>query len=134
MPSTLTDAELVEQTLRGVTDAFHQLCERYYRPVCGFVFKRVDKYDLVEDLVQETFLDAQQAIKAGQKPQNFSSWLFGIAHKRCGKWLRRKRPALFDPNEAPEQPAPPSEQAMLEAVEEQRKQLAWLETQLQGLP
>ena len=134
MNSDPSDAELVEQAMRGVADAFHLLCQRYYRPVGGFVFKRVGRVDLVEDLVQETFLEALKALKAGQTPKHFSSWLFGIAHNRCGKWLRRKRPALFDPSEAPIEEMVPSEQALLEELEEQHKQLAWLDTQLQNLP
>lgn len=129
-----TDAELVERTLKGDTSAFHLLCQRYYRPVGGFVFKRVGQWDLVEDLVQETFLEALQAIKAGQNPRHFSSWLFGIAHNRCGKWHRRKRPALFDPQRAPEQAAPPGDQVLVEELEEQQKQIAELDAQLQGLP
>ena len=107
---------------------------RDYRPVGGFIFKRVARPDLVEDLVQETFLEAFQALKAGQRPQKFSSWLFGIAHNRCGKWLRRKRPVLFVPDEVPELAAAPSDQALQEELEEQEKQLVQLRTQLQQLP
>jgi RNA polymerase sigma-70 factor (ECF subfamily) len=134
MDVNATDAELVEQTLRGSTAAFQQLTVRYYRPVGGFIFKRVGRSDLVEDLVQETFLEAFQALKAGRGPRNFSSWLFGIAHNRCGKWLRRKRPALFDPSEAPVIIAMPSEQLLREELEEQQKQMSELEQHLQGLP
>src|SRR5205809_6358458 len=108
MDANASDDELVEQTMRGVTAAFQQLTLRYYRRVAGFVFKRVGRSDLVEDLVQETFLEALQSLKAGRGAKHFSSWLFGIAHNRCGKWLRRQRPVLFDPNEAPEQAAIPS--------------------------
>src|SRR5580704_10311761 len=106
MDSTANDADCARRTMQGVTDAFHQLTVRYYRPVAAFILKRVQRPDLVEDLVQETFLEAFQAVKAGRGPQHFSSWLFGIAHNRCGKWLRRKRPFLFDPHEAPELAAP----------------------------
>ncbi len=129
-----SDSELVEQTLQGVTAAYQQLTMRYYRRVGGFVFKRVGRPDLVEDLVQETFLEAFAALKAGRGPRNFSSWLFGIAHNRCGKWLRRKRPALFDPNEAPDLATAPAEQQLLEEVEEQQKQQAQLDRHLQSLP
>src|SRR5689334_23241986 len=97
MHAGTSDAELVEQTLRGVSEAFHKLTDRYYRPVAGFIFKRVGRTDLVEDLVQETFLEAFAALKAGKRPDAFSSWLFGIAHHRCGKWFRRKHLMLFDP-------------------------------------
>jgi RNA polymerase sigma-70 factor (ECF subfamily) len=134
MSADASDGELVQQTLRGATAAFHQLTLRYYRPVGGFILKRVGRPDLVEDLVQETFLEAFQALKAGRGPQQFSSWLFGIAHNRCGKWLRRKRPALFDPMAAPDVEAGPSEQELLEEQAEQRQRFAQLEQQLEHLP
>jgi RNA polymerase sigma-70 factor (ECF subfamily) len=134
MDGTANDAELVEQTLRGVTDAFHQLTVRYYRPVGGFILKRVGRPDLVEDLVQETFLEAFQALKAGKGPQKFSSWLFGIAHNHCGKWLRRKRPLLFAPNEVPELGSAPSDQQLHEELEEQEKLLSHLQSHVRELP
>jgi RNA polymerase sigma-70 factor (ECF subfamily) len=129
-----TDADLVQKTLRGRTEAFHQLTERYYRPVGGFILKRVLRADLVEDLVQETFLEAFQALKAGRMPEHFSSWLFGIAHNRCGKWLRRKRPVLFDLSTAPELPAFISDQELREEREELEQQLSRVRAQLQKLP
>lgn len=129
-----SDAELVDQTMKGITAAFQVLANRYYRPVGGFVFKRVGRADLVEDLVQETFLEAFASLKAGRGPTNFSSWIFGIAHNRCGKWLRRKRPVLFDPNETPEAATTPSDQLLLEEVEEQQKLISLLDHQLQSLP
>jgi RNA polymerase sigma-70 factor (ECF subfamily) len=134
MAATPSDAELVDQTLQGVTDAFHQLTQRYYRPVGGFLFKRLGRPDLVEDLVQETFLEAFQALRAGRRPERFSSWLFGIARNRAGKWLRRKRPMLFNPDVAADLAAAPSEQALAEELEEQQKEYDRLQTQLQKLP
>jgi RNA polymerase sigma-70 factor, ECF subfamily len=134
MDGNVPDAELVRLTLQGRTEAFHHLTERYYRPVGGFILKRVQRPDLVEDLVQETFLEAFRALKDGRKPEHFSSWLFGIAHNRCGKWLRRKRPVLFDPDQAPELPAAVSEQTLREEREEQQKLLASLDAALHHLP
>jgi RNA polymerase sigma-70 factor, ECF subfamily len=129
-----SDADLVEQTMQGSTEAFQVLTVRYYRPVAGFVFKKVGRADLVEDLVQETFLEALAALKARKGPANFSSWLFGIAHNRCGKWLRRKRPALFDPSEAPDLATALDDRTMLDELEEQQKQAAMLDQHLQSLP
>jgi RNA polymerase sigma-70 factor (ECF subfamily) len=134
MSRDLEDAELVDRVLRGDTEAFHRLTLRYYRPVGSFVLKRVGRPDLVEDLVQETFLEAFQGLRAGRGPRRFSTWLFGIAHNRCGKWLRRRRPALFDPGEAPDLPAVPPEQDLLEELEEQQHTLARLDRHLQELP
>jgi len=134
MDPVASDVELVQQTVLGVTEAFQQMTVRYYRPIAAFILKRVERPDLVEDLVQETFLEAFQALKAGRRPEHFSSWLFGIAHNRCGKWLRRKRPILFAPDQAPDLAAAPSEQALREELEEQEKQLAQLQRHLQELP
>jgi RNA polymerase sigma-70 factor, ECF subfamily len=134
MDADASDAELVAQTLQGVTAAFQQLTLRYYRPVGGFIFKRVGRSDLVEDLVQETFLEAFQGLRQGREPRHFSSWLFGIAHNRCGKWLRRKRPVLFDPHAVPDLPAGPSDQSLREEAEEQQKQFSQLDRHLQALP
>ncbi len=128
------DAELARRTAAGDAEAFRRLTQRYYRPVGGFVLKRVRRPDLVEDLVQETFLEAFRSLKAGRLPDHFSSWLFGIAHNCCGKWMRRKRPFLFDPSAAPELGATPSEADLREEEEEQRKRLEELDRALAGLP
>jgi RNA polymerase sigma-70 factor (ECF subfamily) len=134
MAEPASDDDLVEQTLRGDRSAFQQLTLRYFRPVGAFILKRVERPDLVEDLLQETFLEAYQALKSGRRPERFSSWLFGIAHNRCGKWLRRKRPVLFDPKQAEDQMAAPSEQALREEIEEQEHRLAHLQAHLEKLP
>lgn len=130
---TSADPELVARCVAGDREAFHELTVRYYRPVCGFLLRRLERPDLVEDLAQETFLEAYQALKTGTRPGQFASWLFGIAHNRLGKWFRRKRPALFPANEPPEFAAPPLTDP-LEELEEQQHLLARLENGLAGLP
>ena len=50
MDGNVPDADLVRQTLQGQTEAFHQLTVRYYRPVGGFILKRVQRPDLVSAL------------------------------------------------------------------------------------
>jgi RNA polymerase sigma-70 factor (ECF subfamily) len=128
------DAALVARCVRGDRAAFHQLMERYYRPVCGFILKRVERPDLVEDLVQETFLEAYQALQKTGRPNRFASWLFGIAHNRCGKWLRRKRPALFPATEPPEVLSIPSSVDGQADLEEQQQLLRALDRSLADLP
>jgi RNA polymerase sigma-70 factor (ECF subfamily) len=124
---------LVRRAARGDADAFQALAVRYYRPVCGFLLKRVRRFDVVEDLAQETFLEAFRSLRAGRLPEVFSSWLFGVAHHCCGKWLRRKRPVLFSPSDAPEVEAPSEFDALAE-LEEQKQRLEALEKSLTDLP
>jgi RNA polymerase sigma-70 factor (ECF subfamily) len=128
------DAALVARCLAGDGEAFQELTVRYYRPVGAFILKRVQRSDLVEDLAQETFLEAYRSLKMGRRPERFSSWLFGIAHNCCGKWLRRRRPLQFGAAVQAEEIAAPPVESIQEEVEEQRKLLTTLETSLAGLP
>jgi RNA polymerase sigma-70 factor (ECF subfamily) len=129
-----TDAELVPRWADGEREAAHELTVRYYRPVCGFLLKRVQRPDLVEDLAQETFLEALRALHNGTRPAHFGAWLFGVAANRCGKWFRRRRPLLFDPAEPPTMLAVPSAASVQEELEEQEHLRAGLAKGLAYLP
>jgi len=135
-PSLLepADAELIERYFQGDAGAFELLTNRYYRPVSGFLYRRVQRFEVVEDLAQETFLEALRSLRAGRRPEQFASWLFTIARNCAGKWLRRKRPQLFDPDAPPVDLPAPSEQDLREEMEEQKKQFAELERELGKLP
>jgi RNA polymerase sigma-70 factor (ECF subfamily) len=128
------EADLVARCLRGDDGAFHALAVRYYRPVAAFLLKRAQRPDLAEDLAQDTFLEAFRSLKAGRRPDHFASWLFGIAHNCHGKWARRKKPVLFDPEAAPHPPTVPPEIDGRAELEEQAKLLAALDAGLASLP
>ena len=135
--SQLSDADLVAQCAGADGDeaAFHELTTRYYRPVCAFLFKKLGQPDLVEDLAQETFLEAFKALRQKTGPTHFSSWLFGIAHNRCGKWFRRKKVGLFPADQPPDEAvAPAAPVSAQEELEEQQKRSAALERGLATLP
>lgn len=136
-PRSSADAELALDLARraaaGDAAAFQDLTRRWYRPVSAFIWKRVQNADLVEDLTQETFLEAFKSLKNGPAPEHFSSWLFGVAANRCGKHLRRKQPVKFAGDEVPE-PSVSDNTLQLEEAEEQAKWLSRLEAGLAGLP
>jgi RNA polymerase sigma-70 factor (ECF subfamily) len=129
-----SEVDLVQRSLDGDVEAFQALAHRYYRPVAAFLLRRLGRSDIVEDLTQETFLEAFRALRQGTKPETFSSWLFGIASNRAGKWLRRRRPVLFDPDAPPTQPAVESEMAAREDQEEMKHFLKILDGELANLP
>lgn len=114
------ERELTRRSAAGDGLAFELLTDRYYRAVGGFLLKRVGLADVVEDLAQETFLEAFRSLRQGRIPERFSTWLFGIAHNLSGKWLRRRRVLSFSGAPA-EDIAAPDAPPGLEELEEQEQ-------------
>jgi len=85
------DRGLVEQSLRGDLAAFEALIGRYQKTVFHIALYKCRNYFDAEDLTQDVFLAAHQALPSLKDLDNFGGWLFGIAHNRANKWFRRQR-------------------------------------------
>lgn len=128
-----TDEDLARHAAGGDATAFRTLTDRHYRPVCGFLLRRLADASAVEDVAQETFLEAFRSLQAGRLPERFLAWLFGIAHNCLGKWLRRRRVLPFGASNPPEEIAAPDAGSPIEEAEEMTLRLAALSTELAGL-
>ncbi len=89
---TITDGELVAETLAGSADAYRELVERFQRPVLSLIVRMVHDPTQAEDLAQEVFLKAFRKLRLYDPGRKFSSWLFKIAHNTTIDHLRRKVP------------------------------------------
>ncbi len=85
------DAQLVERTRDGDVDAFELLIAKYQKAIFNVALYKSRNYFDAEDLAQDVFLAAYKALPMLKAPENFSSWLFGIAYNRCHKWFQRER-------------------------------------------
>lgn len=84
--------ELVGRVQKGDSEAFHQVFERYARPIISFIYDMVGHQDLAEDLTQETFVRAFKSFdKSLWTGVKFSTWLFGIAKNVTKESLRARR-------------------------------------------
>jgi len=129
----MTDEELARRVSQGETAAFQTLTDRYYRVVSAFLLRRLSDAAAVEDVAQETFLEAFRSLKAGRLPDRWSSWLFGVAQNCLGKWLRKRRVLPFGADTPAEEVAAPDAGSPLEEAEEAARRLAALEAELAGL-
>jgi len=87
-----TDAELVGHVLAGSQEAFRELVARFERPVFGLIVRMVGDPETAEDLAQEVFVKAYQALPSYDPGRKLASWLFKIAHNATIDHLRRKAP------------------------------------------
>ena len=72
---TLDDRDLIEMAREGRDSAFREILSRYERPVFSLVFRMVRDRALSEDLAQETFVRAFNAIGSYNPRYKFSSWI-----------------------------------------------------------
>ena len=87
----LDDSALAGQAAAGSQKAFRELLERYEKPVFSQVYRMVRDRALAEDLAQDAFIRAFNAIASYNPRYKFSSWMFKIAHNVTIDHLRRKR-------------------------------------------
>jgi RNA polymerase sigma-70 factor (ECF subfamily) len=86
----LSDQEVVLQAREGRQAAYRELIRRYERPIFALIFRMVRDRELAEDLSQETFVKALNAIGSYRPEFKFSSWIFKIANNAAIDHLRRR--------------------------------------------
>ena len=100
MPSpTSSDGELVARSLRGESEAFGDLYNRYFPAVYDFLHRTMRNAEEAADITQETFLRAMESLGSLANTAAFKSWLFSIAHHQALNRLERQK-RFVDPSPA----------------------------------
>ncbi len=108
----IDDTELIGATLRGDTEAFGTLVERYDRAVYHLAYRTLHDTEEARDATQEAFFKAYRSLRTFKPGSKFSTWIFAIVyHACCDRLARRKRysneemPERADGSPTPEQSA-----------------------------
>jgi RNA polymerase sigma-70 factor (ECF subfamily) len=107
----LTDQEVVLLARSGREAAYRELIRRYERPVFALLFRMVRDRELAEDLSQETFIKALNAIESYRPEFKFSSWIFKIANNAAIDHLRRRELDTLSLDGSPHAATPEAMQA-----------------------
>jgi RNA polymerase sigma factor (sigma-70 family) len=96
-----SDARLAALAREGHDRAFEAIVERHRRPLLAHA-RRILPHGRAEDVVQQTFLSAWAALRAGQDVRDLRAWLHRIvhntalnAHKRAGYDYDQLRDSLL---------------------------------------
>jgi len=106
--------------------AMHELYHLYHRRLARFLMRMTSRYDLAEEVINDTFWVVWQHAADFRGASQLSTWIFGIAYRRALKTLKRVRPEV-----------PAEEGEGLEQVEEpwlQAELREWLGVALGKLP
>jgi RNA polymerase sigma-70 factor (ECF subfamily) len=99
-------AALVKRAIAGDADAFGELYLSHLDAIYRYVYFRVGDAHDAEDLTEQVFLKAWEALPVYRPRGNpFASWVYRIAHNLVIDYRRRQKPV--EPMPSPE----PSDQA-----------------------
>ncbi|HEY2181094.1 MAG TPA: sigma-70 family RNA polymerase sigma factor [Solirubrobacteraceae bacterium] len=84
-----SDERLVALTRRGQHAAFEVLCSRYQSRLLSFCRHMLSSREDAEDVLQEVFAAAFNAVLADEREINVRPWLYRIARNRSLNHLRR---------------------------------------------
>ncbi len=85
----LTDADLVGQILEGEASRFDELVRRHLGSLVGFFRYLHVKPEILDDMVQETFLKALRKLTSFDRKKPFSTWLLTIGKHTCIDHFRK---------------------------------------------
>jgi RNA polymerase sigma-70 factor (ECF subfamily) len=84
------EAELIERSRKGDSEAFGVLVQRYQRRVIGVALAVVHNQDDAVELAQETFIRAFENLAKFESRSSFSTWLYRIAANLAIDFWRRE--------------------------------------------
>ncbi len=84
-----SDERLVTMVRRGNQSAYEVLVSRYTSRLLAFCRHMLGSREDAEDVLQDVFTAAYNAMLADERPINVRPWLYRIARNRCLNQLRR---------------------------------------------
>ena len=85
------DFDAIRKILDGDKSAFTFIQNKYKSRIKSLVRRMIKDPDDVDDLTQEAFIKAYNALDTFQFAYNFSAWIYRIASNSCIDFLRKKR-------------------------------------------
>jgi RNA polymerase sigma-70 factor (ECF subfamily) len=99
-PATITDPEpaappvemdLVRQAQRGDLAAYDELVKRYQERIYATVYHMTSNHEDANDLAQDSFIKAFQALKSFKGGSSFYTWLYRIAVNKTINFLKQRK-------------------------------------------
>jgi RNA polymerase sigma factor (sigma-70 family) len=86
-----SDEQLIARALKGDQKAYESLLVKHRSAIFHVVSKIVRNHEESQDLVQETFMKAFNALESYRSEYRFSTWLYKIAANCAIDFVRKKR-------------------------------------------
>jgi RNA polymerase sigma-70 factor (ECF subfamily) len=82
---------LVQRARRGDLGAYDELVQRYQERIYATVYHMTSNHEDANDLAQESFIKAFQALKSFKGGSSFYTWLYRIAVNKTINFLKQRK-------------------------------------------
>lgn len=86
-----SDLDLIQRAKKGDKRAFGDLVRRHQRKVYALCFRLGGSHDAADDLTQEAFIKAFQAIATFDESFPFTAWIMRIASNNALNYIKRQK-------------------------------------------
>ncbi len=86
------DAALIAAVATGDIAAFERLHKRYHRRVFGFALRLTGRFDLAEEVVNDTMMTVWRKASGFEGRSKVSTWILGVAYRTAIKARRKSEP------------------------------------------
>ena len=90
-PAAPADMELVQRARKGDLRAYDDLVERYQERIYATVYHMTAHHEDANDLAQDTFIKAFNALKSFKGDSSFYTWIYRIAVNKTINFLKQRR-------------------------------------------
>src|ERR1044072_7386245 len=90
-PPAPEDAALVNAARNGDMHAYDQLIRRYQERIYATIYHMTSNHEDANDLAQETFIKAFQALKSFKGGSSFYTWIYRIAVNKTINFLKQRK-------------------------------------------
>ncbi len=90
-PEAKAEVALVDRARAGDLQAYDELMRRYQERIYGTVYHMTSNHEEANDLVQETFIKAHQALKTFKGGSSFYTWVYRIAVNKTINFLKQRK-------------------------------------------
>ena len=90
-PSPADEEALVRRARRGDLAAYDELVRRYHERIYATIYHMTANHEDANDLAQESFIKAFQALKSFKGGSSFYTWLYRIAVNKTINHLKQRK-------------------------------------------
>src|SRR6516162_1847803 len=91
VPTVEDEAVLVKRAREGDLVAYDELVQRYQERIYATVYHMTSNHEDANDLAQESFIKAFQALKSFKGGSSFYTWLYRIAVNKTINFLKQRK-------------------------------------------